>query len=188
MLSERASKERRYKETERNDKIPMLGVSLSSFEGILDSIISNFSPSQESSFLRWADVRDRIKGTRDDYKEARGKFNKWDNLNQIFIIISVIVPIITTALTSTLNLTVWANLLSAVFPVLVGLVRSKTKVWGQKRDGYNNLIFQYEQLLYDVTEDIDSNRYTAQVEAKYKKDFADLETEHRRIDALDKGQ
>jgi hypothetical protein len=186
--SERASKERRNKETKRNDKVPTQGVSLSSFEDVLDSIIRKFSPSQQTSYLYWANVPDKIKETRASYKEARGKLNKWNNIDQIFIIFAVIVPIITTGLTSTLNLTIWVNLLSAVFPVLVGLVRGNTKVWGQKRDGYNNLIFQYEKLLCDVVGDISSNRYTQEVEDKYKKDLDDLETEHRRIDSLDKGQ
>jgi hypothetical protein len=159
-------------------------VSLSSFEDNLKSITDSFSQSQQVSYARWKNVIEKINGTRDDYKKARDTFNKWDNLNQIFIVISVIVPIITTSLTSTLNLNVWANLLSAVFPILVGLVRGKSKVWGQKRDGYSNLISQYERLVYDVVEDIYSNRYTTEVEARRVKDLADLDAERTRIGGL----
>ena len=161
---------------------------MSSFDEILDGLISNFPDDKKALFLHWADLRTKIKTTKENYTEAINGFKKWDNLNQIFIIFSVIVPIITTSLTSAINLTVWANLLSAVFPALVGLIRGKTKVWGQKRDGYNNLISGYERLLSDVVEDIYSNRFTADVEQKHKKELADLEAENRRIDGLDSGQ
>jgi hypothetical protein len=54
----------------------------------------------------------------------------------------------------------------------------------ERRNGYDSLIPQYEELLYDVVEDVFENKYTDDMEKRYKEKLSKLDTELKRVRSL----
>jgi hypothetical protein len=138
------------------------------FSSTLQEIINGFDSDQKRDFGRYEDVQTRIADIKGNYDTVKKKFNNWSDSNQVFLILAVIVPIIVTVLQATQNLAIAASLLSAVFPVCVGIVKTKIDTYRTQRDGFLDLREKYQQLLYDAVEAIANKTYNADSEKDLK--------------------
>lgn len=134
-------------------------MSSSQFESFVDKAVGGFSDHQQVQWARWANVTSTISELKKENVLSKNEFNKWNKYNQIFMILSAAVPLVITTLTSTLNFSSWVNLLDAVFPSCVVLVKDTVNSNRARCIGYNSLIPEYEELVFDVIETIDDDQY-----------------------------
>jgi len=82
------------------------------------------------------------------------------------------------------NLSVWANLLDVVFPASVAVIQGKVKKLTEKKEGYINVVPEYETLISDVLYAIKKNSYTDEVEKNYRDEITQLTEDVKRIRRL----
>jgi len=154
------------------------------FDELVDGIVAGLPDEKKAQWALWENVRDTKDDLEEEHSGCRSELSTWENSNNACIVASAGVPIIVGVMTSMYNLSVWANLLDVVFPAGVAVIQGKVKKLTEKKEGYINVVPEYEILICDVLYAVKNNIYTDEVEKNYRDELTKLTEEVKRIRRL----
>ncbi len=124
------------------------------------SYYNNFDQAQQKIWGLWSsELPKRIAMIKNNLKELSDKIRSWQNVFYFSLLMSAVIPIVVGILKETQDWSNYALLLDAVFPAVVGVVQKIQEKCSNDRKVYASVSFSYDQLLFEIIQDIDRGEY-----------------------------
>ncbi|UCE09482.1 MAG: hypothetical protein JSW61_10995 [Candidatus Thorarchaeota archaeon] len=130
------------------------------------SEIEGFDANQQTQWLFWngQEIVERVADVIDGNNKAAVRSRQYHNLILFFSILSAAVPIIVTILSVVYEWNYYAQLVDAVFPLVVAAVQTKQKQWLDWSVAISKVDHRYRVLLSSIIIDISTRAYDENAE------------------------